>query len=193
MNKIIVWLCALAVIAFSIWIGWVFVSNLEQASPNVKASLIGGVFTVLGAFLINHLTRKRETDSRHFAERRKGSMNLVDMLFRLFQASRGTEGDVKGIEEGIEEEFGPEEMRDIIMDFKKSIMIWGGPDLIQAWNDYEINSNKLQGAPGVILEMDKLLRAIRKDLGHSDGTLNDGDLVGLVLKIEDREKLLEGK
>lgn len=175
MKKIFAWFFLIGIIGLFLW---VFISNFLEASPNVKAGLIGFAATVSGALIAHQKTRKREIDSRHFADKREGYIKFIDLLFSMIHAAKDGE------------EFEMENMEEAILAFKKAIMVWGEPDLIQTWNDYEMNADKLQGTPRAIMEMDKALRAIRKDLGHSDNTLNDGDLVGLILKAEDKEKLL---
>ena len=180
------WLIPLRIVAIGV-IGallWIFISSFLEASPNIKAVIIGFAGTATVALITHQKTRKREIDARHFADKRVGYMAFIDLMFSIVLAARGDDKDK------IEKAVGNIDMEKDILSFKKAIMVWGGSDLIQAWNDYEINSNKLQGTPGVIMEMDKLLRAIRKDLGHSDSTLKDGELVGLNLKPKDKERLL---
>ena len=187
--KRLCWLIPLWIVVTGVFgaLLWIFVSSLLEASPNIKAVIIGFAGTATVASITHQKTRRREIDARHFADKRVGYMAFIDLMFSIILAARGDDRDE------IETAVGEIDMEKDIIAFKKAIMVWGGSDLIQAWNDYEINANKLQGTPGVIMEMDKLLRAIRRDLGHSDSTLNDGELVGLNLKPEDKEKLLRSR
>ena len=68
-------------------------------------------------------------------------------------------------------------------------MVWGSPGVIQAWNSFELQS---QNAPdtdprNIVTAMERVLRVIRKDLGHDDRLLGFGSLFGLVIVAEDKE------
>ncbi|AEP09369.1 hypothetical protein MICA_1039 [Micavibrio aeruginosavorus ARL-13] len=76
------------------------------------------------------------------------------------------------------------------MKFKRELMIWGDQKIIKTLESYERlcfeNSGDIKKQ---ILTIDKILREIRKDLGHRDNQLKDGDLVLMFIKAEDKDKL----
>ena len=178
MKNILAWILGIILTFLFIGICWIFVSNFQQASPNVKAGLIGFVGTITAALTVSRQTKKREIESRHFSDKREGYMNFIDILFDFIK-------DIKHVEE-----IDQKELEKNMLKFKKSLLVWGNSDLIRAWNKYEINANNLQGDPsGIIMEMDRALKAIRKDLGHSDAALSDGELVSIFLTSEAKEEL----
>ena len=68
--------------------------------------------------------------------------------------------------------------------------MWGGPEFIEAWNHYELKVDENLSSEGHILEMEKVLRAVRKDLGHNDSTLEFGNLSALLLVAKDKKKYI---
>ena len=85
---------------------------------------------MLSAALVTHYqTKKREINARHFADKREGYMHMIDLLFDLIMSVK------KG------EELSEEVMLKKIMPFKKALIVWGGPQIIEAWNQFEMKSD----------------------------------------------------
>ncbi|MBJ7297130.1 MAG: hypothetical protein JHC73_12620 [Dolichospermum sp.] len=65
--------------------------------------------------------------------------------------------------------------------FTEKLIIWGSPEVIQAWSEFKLydwqNSDSLEG----FLKVEALLRAIRKDLGNSNSNLAVGDISKLFI------------
>ena len=175
--KILVYFVALALIVLAGWLSWIFVVNFNHADPSVKASLIGLFGMFLVALIANYYTRKREIDARHFANKREGYMQLIDMIFDSILSIKNNENLTE------------EEMLHKMISFKKSLLIWGGPNIIEAWNNFESKSVGNIDPKETLKEMEKVLRKIRKDLGHDDSPLKFGALSDLLLIAEDKGKL----
>ncbi len=80
-----------------------------------------------------------------------------------------------------------------IMLFKKALLVWGSPDIIEAWNHFELVSEKSPTPDTMLTEMEKILRAIRKDLGHDDSQLKFGSIFALLIVAEDKKRLFENQ
>ena len=161
------------------WLVWVFVTNISAADASVKAGLIGllGMFSV--AIVSNYQTKNREIDARHFLHKREGYMKLIDLVFDLIQSQKANRNVPNN-----------KLLRDIAS-FKKTLIIWGGPETVEAWNNYEILSSSSPDAKTMIKEMEKILRSIRKDLGHNDTQLKFGHLSALILVPEEKKRLFD--
>lgn len=169
---------AFAFLAAIGWLGWVFFDNVREAEPSIKAGLIGFLSVISVAVFAHYQTKNREINARLFAEKRDGYMHMIDLIFELVRSQK-TGGVVS-------EEILVEKM----MDFKKALIIWGGPNVIEAWNGFEMKSADGLSAETVMVEMEKILRSIRKDLGHNDSLLKFGNLSGLLLIAEDKNMIL---
>ena len=66
-------------------------------------------------------------------------------------------------------------------------MLSGSDDVIKEYNEWRDSS--LENIDNSILTLDKLLRALRKDLGHNNHKLSKGALIGLYLKPGERKKM----
>jgi hypothetical protein len=174
-NKALQYFLAFAIVAFTGWLIWLFVKNIGAADASIKAGLIG-LFGMLTAALITHYqSKKREIDARHFADKRKGYLHMIDLLFDIIMATKTGR------------ELSEEELIKEMMSFKKALIIWGSPDIIQTWNEYEISASDQIEPKEMIRHMERVLREIRKDLGHDDKSLKFGSLWGLMLIAEDKK------
>ena len=143
---------AFAILAFGAWLLWVFVGNVGEADASIKVGLIG-LFGMLTAALVTHYqTKKREINARHFADKREGYMHMIDLLFELILSVKKSE------------KLPEEKMLEKIVPFKKALIVWGSPQMIEAWNRFEITSENGLSPEEMIQQMEKILRLIRKDL-----------------------------
>ena len=166
-------------VGFAACLSWGFVVNINVADPNVKAGLIGLFGMFPAAFITNYQTKKREIDGRHFADKREGYIELIDLIFDLIKSTKS------------KKELAEKQMLQKIMTFKKALLVWGGANIIEAWNNFEMRANGEPVSEEIVQEMEKILRLIRKDLGHDDSQLKFGNLSGLMLIAKDKKILFE--
>ena len=176
--KIITYFLAFATILFSVWMTWVFVKSVGKADDSIKAGLIGMLGMLSVALVVHYQTKKREIDARHFANKRAGYMILIDLIFELLFS----------IKEG--KSLSEKAMQKKMIKFKKSLLVWGGPEIIEAWNQYELTVAANLPSVNLILELENVLRAVRKDLGHNDSTLEFGSLSALFLVAKDKKNVI---
>jgi hypothetical protein len=65
-----------------------------------------------------------------------------------------------------------------LVDFNRDVLLWASPGVIRAFLDFRVKRDGVEQ----LVEMDRMLQAIRKDLGLSNRRLRPGDLVKLFLK-----------
>lgn len=154
--------------------GWYFVATVQEADPNFKAGIVGAVAVFVVAILTNFLTRKREIDARHFSEKREAYGKIVSLVVEI-QSHDESEGTKL-----------TKALLAKMIDFKKELMIWGSPEVIQSWLNLEAESKKdNKDATRIARVMEQILRAIRKDLGHDDRWLKQGSLLRLIVLAKD--------
>lgn len=175
---IIGWILAAAIMIFMLFLLYVFISNLLKADANVIASIIGLFGIVTAALVTNYKTKEREISARLFNNKREGYTELINLIFDLMQSEK-TKQRMPHVE-----------LVSKMTAFKKSLMIWGGSEVIKVWNSYELKSQKQMSPEDTMREFDIILRAIRKDLGHDDGALASGNLAALILVPEDKKVAL---
>ena len=170
--------CVLLVILVGITGG--FILAIQEADANVKAGIIGILGVLLTAILTNFFTRRREINARHFSEKREAYGKIINIVF---DAMASTKSGKKLPDKALVNK---------MMEFKKGLMIWGDPEVIESWNKFEMESGEGQSRNDsriIFVAMEHVLRAIRKDLGHDDRRLKFGDLCRLIIVAEDKEKV----
>lgn len=177
MKKAIPIVGGLALLGFSGWLAWIFIESLTAAAPGVAAAVISFIGAVIIAVWTHAATKRREINSRHFIEKKNAYMHVIDLIFDLHKST--LEG----------KELSEKEMMDKILEFKKQLVVWGSAEALKIWDEYEQAAATLQGNENTLLNVDKILRCVRKELGHDDKILRPGDLVALLLKAEDKHKL----
>ena len=90
LPSITAWILGSAIIIFMVFLLWVFVSNLLKADANVISSIIGlfGIVTV--ALVTHYKTKEREISARHFANKREGYTELINLFFDVMQSVKKT-------------------------------------------------------------------------------------------------------
>ena len=170
---------AFALLALIPFLLWVFAANLLEADANIKTSVIGFIGAIAVASFTHYQTKKREISSRHFANKRESYMEFIDLIFEMMKATK--ENRVTSQKKMIDKMFA----------FKKSLMVWGGPEVIAEWNSFELKANKQQSVTETMQIFENILRAIRKDLGHDDNALPPGSLVALIIVSEEKKMVLD--
>ncbi len=162
-------------------IGWVlyeFILFFQETEKDIKAALIG-VFGVTVAALCSHyFAQKREMASRQFSQKAKAYEGIFDLIFEIMK-------EVKA-----ENKMTQEEMLRRMIAIKRDMMIWAGNDVLKAWANFESEASKGDNA-NVFKSMEKVFRALRKELGHRDVTLAEGDLVKWIVQQSDHHMVDE--
>lgn len=170
---------AILVVLGAGWLLYEFVLFFQDASEQVQAALIGVFGVTLAAMATHALAQRREIASRHFVEKTHAYMGIFDLLFEIVQLSRNNI------------ELTEDQMLERSVAIKRGMMVWASDTVLQAWAEVE-NPPANQSAREAMLRMERVFRAIRKDLGHSDKKLKDGDIVKMMLVAEDHHIFDEG-
>ncbi|MDK9720879.1 MAG: hypothetical protein OEL53_06810 [Rhodospirillales bacterium] len=178
MIKFLRALSAILVFILFLWLLFVFISNFSQTDSNVKAGLIGFLGAITAGLITHYQTKKREVSARLFIEKREGYRHLVDLIFELLLASKR------------QRTLTEDEMLEKMIPFKKALFFWGEASAISAWNSFEMNFGKGLAAEEILHEIEKVMRAIRKDLGHDDNLLPNGQLIALILNSDAKDLAL---
>ena len=70
-------------------------------------------------------------------------------------------------------------LEDFFFNFTTNVMLWGSPGVLQHYGSFRRTGQ--QSDPNVVLLMDDILQAMRKDLGLSNWGLARGDLIKMLL------------
>jgi hypothetical protein len=150
---------------------WYVVTN---APPAVAAAVVAASATILvsvfGTLASKHLERKQEIEREHRERMLEVYNQFMDYQFVVMQGRR------KKMNENKQREFD----RAFRESFPQNLISWGSEDIIRKYGDWVKWDDPEADAD--ILELEKILLAIRKDLGYTNKGLKEGDLLRTFLK-----------
>ena len=144
--------------------------RLGGLDNNLKAAIIAAGAALFSVLYNSNRQKKRELDEAHRPEKMKVYSKFLEFNFDLLKrTSRSESLDQQGI-------------ADLMLDFTRDVIFWGSPSVLRAYQQFRMVGQRGAAAKEVILAVDGVLRAFRKDLGHSNFGLKPGDLFRLILK-----------
>lgn len=159
---------------------WVMFSHIN---PTVGAGLIAATATIIVSVISVLFAKRLEYKAVLLKEHREKKIpiyeQMVQLIFRFAFAEK------IGLEPLTEKE-----LISKMAWFTENIVVWGSDDLVIAWNKFRVFSLSNNGLPnhGILFEVENLLLAIRKDLGHGNRGVGRGKI--LALFINDIDKYL---
>ncbi len=191
---IIIQICIIAIVATiviftavyayrsSIYVFHLF-TNIRK---EVLASLIATSGTVIVSVLTVMLSKYYEKKRQIAQEIRESKIpiykDFIEFLFRMFNFSKNPDKKVK-----------EDEMLEFLTDFTQKMIIWGSDEVLYEWQKFKNlntpNSNltKLQSLE-LLRQVEKILYAIRKDVGHNNKKLKQDTLLSLFINDLDKVK-----
>ena len=151
---------------------------LPQANPSVQSGVLAAVGAVAAVLISQRFAQRREIEARHFEQKAKAYENLVGLFFK-YLAADATKSRPPNTAQTIK----------VLVEFKKSMTVWASDEVIKEWNAFEATFDQDLEIAERVMAWDKLLRALREDLGKDDSELEDGDLALLLVKSSDKKKL----
>ncbi len=167
----------MGVCALAVWLIYLLTSRLTHAPTDIQSAIIPTVGVVLGWIIGHYFTKRRQTAARHYDDKRRLYNAYADIIFHLLSEEMLKERNAKPSKNLTVE----------MVNFKKLLTIWGGADTIKLWNELEACASD-DGMDHLMLH-EQFLRAIRKDLGHNDGALGEGELLKLTAGATERSNL----
>lgn len=159
--------------AFASWLASV-ASKLEAvvlvALITGAVSIIGVVFTSVIAKIIDYKQKRREY---LYQKREKPYEEFIDMVYKIQEYSKKNK------------KYPENEMIQDMFKFSKQLTLWGSNRVIKKWLKFRDSSNTTSSGAEIMLVMEDILYAMRKDMGLRK--LSEGDL--LAFFINDRENL----
>ena len=150
---------------------------LLQLPATVAATVVVGPLTVLGsivaALLVTQRSRESEIEKDHRRQKIPVYEEFLGFMFSVLLAGNTDR-----------EPPSENEMLGFFSDFTGKITLWGGPELVKTWNEVRAMGPSSAREDGtvdttVIFAWERLLFAIREDIGHSNKGLKQGDILRL--------------
>lgn len=182
------WLLAIALIAGAAlgigWFlktiaGWIATQDSEIAAASI--AFLGTVIAGIGAVVVSQQRSKsREIAEAHRERKIQLYILFINETIGLMRDTPDFEADPEALER----------LGAFFWDFTSQLLLWGSPGVLSAYGTFRRGGESAE----VILLVDDVLQAMRKDLGLSNWALQRGDLVKMLITDPDElDKALGGK
>ncbi|MHC4334516.1 MAG: hypothetical protein ACYSUV_12305 [Planctomycetota bacterium] len=171
-------LLALAVLVGAVYGAWWLLAHLlawVMVQPSQIAAAIiafgGTVIAGIGAVVISQQRAKaRDIRESHRPQKTKLYTDFITQVVGIMREHRGG----KTLDEAA-----TKKLEDFFFDFTTRVMLWGSPRVLQHYGAFRKVGEKPD--PNIILLLDDILQAMRRDLGLSNRALARGDLIKMLL------------
>ena len=125
--------------------------------------------------------RSREVEARLHGDKRRVYKEALDGFWRIMDRARVG---------------GEPSKRDLaaLTESKRDLMLFASGEVIRLWNELEAAALREddEDTPGRerLLRFDRIMRAMREDLGYDDSELAEGQLFALAIRGDDKDSLL---
>ena len=182
MQKLSYWLgvvVAIAVVIAIPYVAYLAIIIFLSASSAAKLGALTALISIIALIYNNLRQQEREIKSRHFSEQRQAYQKVGDLLFDIMNSVTGTEQ--------LDNDETLKRSRMIV----KDIMFWGSANTVNQYNLFIRNSSQPieENSMANFHNVENLLRALRKDLGHNDKKMEHLGLSKLLIKGDEHHKL----
>lgn len=129
-----------------------------------------------------------------YQERQKAKMEYRNWLLRNKEACLIELVDtfISGLyDKKSSEEKKAEKIMKKLQMIQSSLLIWGSPSLIGAWNELQTSIGTSKSDEETMRHSEKFFRVIRKELDHDDSDLAPGEIWATILKSDEKQKVLD--
>lgn len=176
----------IAVIVGVPYLLWVILAWTFSQKSQVAVAIIAAAATVLAGLGAVALSQQR-TKTREIAEsHRPQKIDLYTRLIKKVMEVIHKHKDDKSEDALVKDT----ELEQFFQDFTTDLVLWGSPSVVRAYSKSR-DASKKASSPSSIVLMDDVIRAMRRDLGHSDWLLQRGELIKTFLRDpEELDRLL---
>lgn len=174
------------IVGLAIWVSWKMVQGIFSAK--VLSALVAGVITIVGsaATIAYGKVQEKKKDIEQQLRVKKIPVyeNFVQLCFRCMAAVK--DGEVSDSKAPLDSEF---------RNFIQTMIVWASDDVMVAFSEWlqicRAPSDSKTDAIAKVIAFEQLLLVIRKDLGHENKNLRQGDLLRLIINDLDQHAALE--
>ena len=175
-------LIILAGATVTVWTIW---KTLTSVSPQVGTALVAGMATLLvSVFSVlwsKRVDREREIEQEQRQQKIPVYEDFLSLIFRIVFAEKLGENPVS-----------EQEMLKIFRLFAQKLLVWGSDEVLKeyaTWRRITTSSVAQENPVFHLFAIERLLFAIRKDVGHKNKNLKQGDLLSIF--VNDIDHFLE--
>ena len=146
----------------------------SQVNPTLGAGIIAAaatiVVSVISVLVAKRLEYRAILEKEHREKKIPFYEGMVKFIFRLTFAQKLNL-----------EPLSDQEMVHQMAIFTENLVVWGSNDVIDAWFKFRNHSINNASLDSIMFDIEDILLAIRRDLGHSNKGLVKGKILGLFI------------
>jgi len=158
----------LFIIVLILFIWGIYLST--DLDPAITATIITAASTLLASIIAlatgRYLEKKKELESLHRDQKIPIYEKFLTGLLMCFSNNKDLDFD----------------LNKFINDWHQKIIVWGGPDVVNEYINWKIQLTTQRANVKTIDSTEKLILAIRKELGHDDHDLKKNIFIYFILK-----------
>ena len=165
--------------AFSVVLSWIMTQQSQIAAASIAFS--GTLIAGIGAAVVaQQRAKSREIAEAHRPKKIELYNSFITTMIGILRKHKGA--DPKALE-------ADKEIEDFFYKFTAEVVLWGSPAVLRHYATFRNLGQEKN--PNIILIMDDIMQAMRKDLGLSNWGLSRGGLMKMFLTDpESLDKLL---
>lgn len=160
-------------------------SAFTDLDKTVAAAIVAGIFTVIATTITvmvgRYFEEKRKQSELHREKKIQMYDTFIARMFKIFgnaeesAEEESTEGD---------SDAGEQELIEFLREHQRQFLLWSNAPVIRAFAEWR---KTLTGEPNAqtILKMEQFFLAVRRDLGHSNWGIKQGDTARFLLRHTD--------
>jgi hypothetical protein len=150
------------------------ISTISKLSAEVVASFVTGLIGLSGILLAQWYSKKKEISESHRPAKVEVYERFFDIVETFMADTKSSDSDLDAVDlpAGLVKE---------LTKMSRGMVVWASPDVILAWSKFRTFSNNKNEKEPVLLVVDDLMQAIRKDLGNSNFGLKRGDVIKMYI------------
>lgn len=172
-------LAAVVALLFGLWwVGASLVTMLRTIDAEIAAAIVSGLAAVTIAIATTWLGRslQRRTDARRGQQEKR--VPVYEEFVKGVLQSMGISSSGKARKGRIDEQHAHR----VLSEFTEKAIVWGSDDVLKAWIAFRTAGQQPEEYGNkILLIMEELFLAMRKDLGLSNRGLDRGDLLRLFI------------
>lgn len=175
-SIIVATITIVAIPVFLYALGRFTISALKELDTQVATTTIATVGTAITALVTITLnqrwSKRKDIAESHRPQKVQAYKKFVAVITKVMKNSKKNKDYLKDSEDL------PEDLFEEFFDFQEEFISWASPEVIRAFIKFRSTYND---PAGIVATIDEILRLIRKDLGHKDRGLKNGQLIGIFM------------
>ncbi len=162
---------ALSFLGFVAWVTWkAFVLISSQVAATVIVGIITASASVVAVIKAKQAEHRRDIENELRKQKAPIYEEFSSFLFKILMSAK------------TDEPVSEKEMLEFIVNFNRRLIVWGADSVIKEWSIFKSLHEGSNSQPAMTLvAIERILYAIRADMGHKNKGLGQGDLLAIFI------------